>query len=236
MKKLVLDPRTKLFLVLVMGISITIPVPMYLEVLNMSLFAFLFFFNEQKIGAIKLMIFFLSLVAIAYIPQNLHPFFDAFIFPIAFMIRRFMLPIVAGRYLIDSTPIGLMMNALEKLKVPRNIVITVSVMFRFYPTLGEEWKNIKNAMNMRGIGFNFVNIVSRPLMTLEYVMVPLLSSSSRIGDELSAAGHTKGVDAPCKKNRYKSARFGIADVLIWLYIVACFAFALMMRFSDLWYR
>lgn len=231
MKNLVLDPRTKLFLVLVMGISITLPVPMYMEVLNMSLFAFLFFFNKQKKGAVKLMIFFISLIALAYIPQDFHPILTSILLPLAYMIRRFMLPIVASRYLIDSTPVALMMSALEKLKVPNNMVITISVMFRFYPTLGQEWKNIKNAMKMRGIGISFVNVLTRPFMTLEYVMIPLLSSSSRIADELSAAGHTKGVDSPYKKVRYKKARFGIADVFIFLYIVACFVAVIVTRFK-----
>ena len=75
---------------------------------------------------------------------------------------------------------------------------------------------------MRGIGLNALNVVSHPLLMLEYVMVPLLSSASRIGDELAAAGHTKGVDAPGKKVRYKTARFGIADIFVSLYIIAGF--------------
>ena len=230
MEKLVLDPRTKIFLVLCMSVSITVVVPMYVEILNMLLFAFLFFFNNQKKGAIKLILFFSLLIAISY-TQNIHPFFAGLLCPLSFMVRRFMTPIVAGKYLTDSTPVGLLMNALEKFKVPQNIVITVSVMFRFFPTLGEEYSNTKNAMKMRGIGLNFINVITRPLMTLEYIMVPLLSSSSRIGDELAAAGHTKGVDAPGKKNRYKTAKFGIADVLVSLYIIAVFSFAFLTRIS-----
>ena len=133
-----------------------------------------------------------------------------------------MMPIVAGKYLIDSTPVALLMSALEKLKLPQSLVITLSVMFRFFPTLGEEYRCIKNAMKMRGIGLNALNVMRHPLMTLEYVMVPLLSSASRIGDELAAAGHTKGVDAPGKKVRYKTARFGLADIFVSLYIAAGF--------------
>jgi len=232
MKKLVLDPRMKVFLVIVMGFSVTLPVSLYLEFLNILLFAFLFFFNGQKRGAVKLVVSFLILVAITYLPQDMQ-IVSGIVLPIAFMIRRFMLPIVAGKYLIDSTPVCLLMSALEKLKIPQDIVITVSVMFRFYPTLAEEWKHIKNAMKMRGIGLNFVNVITRPLMTLEYVMVPLLASASRIGDELSSAGHTKGVDSPYKKERYKKACFGVADVFIFLYILACFSLVLMMRIGML---
>ena len=219
--KLVLDPRTKLFLVLCMGLSIALPVPMYVEAVNITFFACLFFLNGQAKTAVKLTAFFLVLAALSYIPQGTGVF-STVVLPVSFMARRFMLPIVAGKYLIDSTPVGLLMSALEKLKMPANIVITLSVMFRFFPTLGEEYRCIKNAMKMRGIGLNVLNVVSHPLLMLEYVMVPLLSSASRIGDELAAAGHTKGVDAPGKKVRYKTARFGIADIFVSLYIIAGF--------------
>ncbi|WP_315602184.1 energy-coupling factor transporter transmembrane component T [Treponema socranskii] len=219
--KLVLDPRTKLFLVLCMGLSIALPVPMYVEAVNITFFACLFFLNGQAKTAVKLLLFFGVLAALSYVPQDAG-FLGGIVLPAAFMVRRFMLPIVAGKYLIDSTPIGLLMSALEKLKMPANIVITLSVMFRFFPTLGKEYRCIKNAMKMRGIGLNALNVIRRPLMTLEYVMVPLLSSASRIGDELAAAGHTKGVDAPGKKIRYKNARFGIADIFASLYIIAGF--------------
>ena len=204
-----------------MGLSIALPVPMYVEAVNITFFACLFFLNGQAKTAVKLLLFFGVLAALSYVPQDAG-FLGGIVLPAAFMVRRFMLPIVAGKYLIDSTPIGLLMSALEKLKMPANIVITLSVMFRFFPTLGEEYRCIKNAMKMRGIGLNALNVVLHPLATLEYVMVPLLSSASRIGDELAAAGHTKGVDAPGKKIRYKNARFGIADIFVSLYIIAGF--------------
>ncbi|UTY25429.1 energy-coupling factor transporter transmembrane component T [Treponema denticola] len=218
---LVLDPRTKIFLVLAMGASITILVPIYVEILSAALLAFLFVMNRQVKSAIKLMAVFLFLAGLTYLPRDI-PGVTSIVMPVGFMVRRFMMPIVAGNYLISSTPVGLLMNALEKLKLPFSVVITIAVMFRFFPTLKEEYGHIKNAMKMRGIGLNAVNVISRPILTLEYVMVPLLSSASRIGDELAAAGHTKGVDAPAKKVRYKTSRFTAADAFIFLYIIAVF--------------
>ena len=220
-KKLILDPRTKIFLVLCMGFSIVVIVPMYVEAINIVLFACLFILNGQAKTAVKLLLFFLALAVCSYIPQDAG-ILNTVVAPLAFIVRRFMLPIVAGKYLINSTPVGLLMSALEKLKMPQSLVITLSVMFRFFPTLNEEYRSIKNAMKMRGIGLNALNVMLRPFVTLEYVMVPLLSSAARIGDELAAAGHTKGVDAPGKKIRYKTARFGTADFFVSLYIAADF--------------
>ena len=222
--KLTLDPRTKIFLVLAMCVSITLSVPVYVEVLSALLLAFLFLTNGQVRAALKLTLFFLFFAGLTYLPENI-PGVTAVVLPVGFMVRRFMMPIVAGKYLIDSTPVGLLINALEKLKLPYSLVITVAVMFRFFPTLKEEFAHIKNAMKMRGIGLNAANVIRKPLLTLEYVMVPLLSSSSRIGDELAAAGHTRGIDAPGKKIRYKTARFTLADVFIFLYILTVFVAA-----------
>ena len=204
-----------------MCVSITLSVPVYVEVLSALLLAFLFLTNGQVRAALKLTLFFLFLAGLTYLPENI-PGVTAVVLPVGFMVRRFMMPIVAGKYLIDSTPVGLLINALEKLKLPYSLVITVAVMFRFFPTLKEEFAHIKNAMKMRGIGLNAANVIRKPLLTLEYVMVPLLSSSSRIGDELAAAGHTRGIDAPGKKIRYKTARFTLADVFVSLYIATGF--------------
>lgn len=230
-QKLILDPRTKIFLVLCMGFSIALLVPMYVEAVNIALFACLFLLNGQAKTAVKLLLFFGVLAALSYVPQNTGAVAGV-VLPVSFIVRRFMMPIVAGKYLIDSTPVGLLMNALEKLKVPQSLVITLSVMFRFFPTLKEEAAHIKNAMKMRGIGLNAVNVICKPLLTLEYVMVPLLSSASRIGDELAAAGHTKGVDAPGKKVRYKTARFGLADIFVSLYIAAGFCAVIGSRLNS----
>lgn len=43
--------------------------------------------------------------------------------------------------------------SMDKIKVPQNISIPIAVMFRFFPSFKEEWKNIKMAMKIRGITF-----------------------------------------------------------------------------------
>ena len=48
-------------------------------------------------------------------------------------------------------------------------------------------------MTMRGMGA--ADALRRPLAHLEYGIVPLMMSTLRIGDELSAAALTKGLDS-----------------------------------------
>ena len=68
--RLILDPRTKFFLVLCMGFSIALLVPMYVEAVNITFFACLFFLNGQAKTAVKLLLFFGVLAALSYVPQN----------------------------------------------------------------------------------------------------------------------------------------------------------------------
>ena len=198
-----------------MGLSIALPVPMYVEAVNITFFACLFFLNGQAKTAVKLLLFFGVLAALSYVPQDAG-FLGGIVLPAAFMVRRFMLPIVAGKYLIDSTPIGLLMSALEKLKVPQSLVITLSVMFRFFPTLGEEYRWIKNAMKMRGIRFGG----GKAGKMLEYRIVPMITCTAKIGEELSASALTRGLGKQKKRTNICHIGFGWADWTFFLLVIA----------------
>ena len=74
-------------------------------------------------------------------------------------------------------------GAMERMHLTEKIVIPLSVIFRFFPTVSEEYQAIRDAMKMRGIRFGGKN----PFLMVEYRLVPLIVSVVKIGDELSAA-------------------------------------------------
>lgn len=75
-------------------------------------------------------------------------------------------------------------------------------MFRFFPTVGEEYGSIADAMRMRGIRFGG----GKPAKMLEYRMVPLMISCVKIGDELSAAARNSSRSQPDSLSSADSAR------------------------------
>lgn len=77
----------------------------------------------------------------------------------------------------------------------------------FFPTVGEEYGSITDAMRMRGIRFGG----GKPAKMLEYRMVPLMISCVKIGDELSAAALTRGLGAPVKRTNICKIGFGAWD-------------------------
>lgn len=115
--------------------------------------------------------------------------------------------IVLGYYLVTSTKINEFVAAMEKWHISQNIIIPFAVMFRFFPTLKEEYLSIKDAMRMRGIRFG-----SNPVAMLEYRFVPLIISMVKIGNELSAAAMTRGLGNDIKRTNMCKIGFGIADI------------------------
>lgn len=60
--------------------------------------------------------------------------------------------------------------------VPKSFSIPFAVILCFFPSVKEEWRSIIAAMKLRGIGLNVGNVLTHPIQTIEYLLVPLLSS------------------------------------------------------------
>ena len=102
--------------------------------------------------------------------------------------------------------------------IPKKIAVPVSVMFRFFPAIKEEYGLIRNAMRLRGIGS-----AGRPLEMLEYRLVPLLTELLQIGNELAASAMTRGLDAPGKRTNVCATGFRLPDLFVFLFCAAVIA-------------
>lgn len=132
-----------------------------------------------------------------------------FILNAASGIYTHMLPgFVMGYYLISTTTVSEFVAAMERVHVPQKIVIPLSVVFRFFPTVREEYAAIRDAMKMRGI-----TTLRSPMKMLEYRVVPLMMSIAKIGEELSAAALTRGLGAPKKRTNICNIGFGPLDIV-----------------------
>ncbi|MCR5637793.1 MAG: energy-coupling factor transporter transmembrane protein EcfT, partial [Lachnospiraceae bacterium] len=98
--------------------------------------------------------------------------------------------------------------------VPKKVTIPISSMFRFFPTIKEEYSAIKDAMTLRGVG-----AWSNPLEMLEFRLVPLMTELLSINNELAASALTRGLDAPNKRENVCPIGFHIQDYLVVLLCV-----------------
>ena len=137
------------------------------------------------------------------------------------MLPLYFLPTIgAAQYLIRTTTAGEFITAMEKMHIPNGFTISVAVIFRFFPTLLEEWRAISDAMKMRGIGL----FSKKAGKYLEYKLVPMLMCSIHIGDELSAAALTRGLDSECGRTSIHQIRLCWQDVIL---LLACLGILLM---------
>ena len=59
------------------------------------------------------------------------------------IMTRFAPGIMTGAYLISSTSVSEFIGAMERMHITEKIVIPMSVIFRFFPTISEEYQAIR---------------------------------------------------------------------------------------------
>ncbi|MCR5581834.1 MAG: energy-coupling factor transporter transmembrane protein EcfT [Pseudobutyrivibrio sp.] len=197
----------------------------------------LFFFTfallingKQFVFALKMLILYGAMIGIDLLVFIVHLPDPIKILLMGIRVFRMFLPVMmAFAIIIKTTRVSEFLAAFEKMHVPEEITIPFSVMFRFFPTIGEEWDNIQNAMKFRGFAFTFKNILTRPAFIYECSIVPLLSDTVIIADELSAASLCRGLGADTKRTSLVEVRMGVFDYIIigfaiWLNIVSYTAY------------
>ena len=118
-----------------------------------------------------------------------------------------------GGLFIASTKVNEFLSAMHRLRVPKKIVIPLAVMIRYFPTIGEDWRYIKDAMRMRDVSPTLAGFVKQPVMTVECIYVPLLSAASKTADELSIAALTRGIENPQPRTCLVQTQFRFADAM-----------------------
>jgi energy-coupling factor transport system permease protein len=137
------------------------------------------------------------------------------------LICRLLPSLLLGYYLLSTTTVSEFTAAMERIHIPRQIIIPFSVMFRFFPTIKEESSSINDAMKMRGISLGKTR--GGPVALMEYRLVPLFISCVKIGEELSSAALTRGMGNPVKRTNICRIGFHAADILYTAAALAVFA-------------
>lgn len=220
---IILDPRTKLLLLVTITtlmLSTSNEGIMNIEKPLLSVVPFLLLFGERKWKAagknlaLYVVCFVMERIALMYL-GGLPAFF---VLAVCSIMTRFMPGIMMGAFLIASTSVSEFIAAMKRLHLSEKIIIPMSVIFRFFPTISEEYGAIKDAMRMRGIRFGGKN----PFLMVEYRIVPLMISIVKIGDELSAAALTRGLGAPVCRTNICRIGFHVQDVIAILLCILCF--------------
>ncbi len=209
------DPRTKLLLLVTITIFVLGGAGGDILDRYLPLFCLLPFVLFILTGRLKETIGYLLLYAVFYgLSMYALPHVSGIIgfLLLAFcgIMTRFLPGIVAGAYLTKTTTVSEFSAAMGRMHVSDNLTIPLLAMFRFFPTIADEFHSINDAMRMRDIRFGGKNISKM----VEYRMIPLLVCSAKIGEELNAAAITRGLGGDVKRTDLCRIGFKIWDYLV----------------------
>lgn len=125
---------------------------------------------------------------------------------------------ILGKWILTKTEVSEFVAVMWKLRLPQAAIIPLSVVFRYFPTIKEEWASIRAAMKMRGIH-----------VSLEHIMVPLLMPAVNVSEELSAAALCRGLDNPEPHTSLVQVRFHFSDILVWCVTEVLAAVAIVLK-------
>lgn len=221
-KGLVLDPRTKLLLlVTITSLLLSTGNEGIMNIIKpiLSMIPFLLLLTEKQFKtAGKYFVFYVVCFILERIALTLIGGIPSFLLlAICSIMTRFAPGIMMGTFLLKSTSVSEFIASMERMHISEKIVIPLSIIFRFFPTIKEEYKAINDAMKMRGISFGGKN----PLLMIEYRLIPLIFSVVKIGDELSAAAITRGLGAPVKRTNICEIGFHIQDIILIAISLGC---------------
>ena len=213
------DLRTKLMLILVVNLFLLLSHSLIFELVLVFGCLLLIAIDGQGKSAFH---FFIAFFIMLGIDKLLTPYMNGFVFTLVSFItvalRKFLPCFILGKWILSKTEVSEFVAVMWKLRLPQTAIIPLSVVFRYFPTIKEEWASIRAAMKMRGIH-----------ISLEHIMVPLLMSAVNVSEELSAAALCRGLDNPAIHSSLVQVKFSYYDIAVWTMTGVLAAAALVLK-------
>ncbi|MDR1513291.1 MAG: energy-coupling factor transporter transmembrane protein EcfT [Propionibacteriaceae bacterium] len=115
--------------------------------------------------------------------------------------------------IFTKAPMGELMAALAKLRLPGQFLIVAMVVYRYVPTLLGEMRAIQLANRLRRRQSAWRQWLAHPLRQAEELAVPVLMRSGKIADELSAVAICKGLDPAVRRGSLTEPRLQPSDLV-----------------------
>ncbi|UTD12006.1 energy-coupling factor transporter transmembrane protein EcfT [Treponema denticola] len=239
-KRTILDPRTIVFLNIMLSLITTVS-----SSISANIFIFLVslgivcLFKMYKKAAKYIFIFFLALAlpfgikALSGLPIQ---FLINSVSLIAMGVQKFLPFLMAAMVIFNKVDTKSLVSSLNKMKLPKGIMLGFTVAVRFLPTIKKEMTIITNSMKMRGIEIVTKNIFFHPIQSLEYALVPVLFRATSLADDMTAAALVKGAESPKTSAELFKIKFGIIDYVFALSSIFVVGAAIIFDFDSVFMR
>ncbi|MCO7127053.1 energy-coupling factor transporter transmembrane protein EcfT [Sporolactobacillus shoreicorticis] len=142
-----------------------------------------------------------------------------------FAILRITLVIMAA-YAMMRMPPGEITAAFMKMRLPSALALPITFMLRFAPTVRGEFRTVFAALRMRGL-----LSMTHPLRTFEYTLIPVITRSTVLSDNLAASAELRGISNPGIHSSLRLIRFQKIDSLL---LLLAFGFSAICLYIDRW--
>ncbi|WP_051986382.1 energy-coupling factor transporter transmembrane component T family protein [Clostridium amazonitimonense] len=215
------DPRVLIFQVIVVAsLNFVINRPIELLLLFL-LMAILMLFHGMISIAIRFSITHLLLyIGNALLMYLKIPLITMMFTTLIFLCLRLFPVYMACIILIQKAYMDELLFALEKMHIPKVLILPLAVVYRYVPTIKDEIVQVRENLKMRGLNTSFIGILTHPISAVENFMIPLLIRSGKISEELSAASLCKGLDTEHKRTSCTDVRLQTGDII---YCFGCIA-------------
>ena len=239
-KRTILDPRTIVFLNIMLSLITTIS-----SSISANIFIFLVslgivcLFKMYKKAVKYIFIFFLALAlpfgikALSGLPIQ---FLINSVSLIAMGVQKFLPFLMAAMVIFNKVDTKSLVSSLNKMKLPKGIMLGFTVAVRFLPTIKKEMTIITNSMKMRGIEIGTKSIFFHPIQSLEYALVPVLFRATSLADDMTAAALVKGAESPKTAAELFKIKFGIIDYVFALSSIFVVGAAIIFDFDSVFMR
>ena len=239
-KRTILDPRTIVFLNIMLSLITTVS-----SSISANIFIFLVslgivcLFKMYKKAVKYIFIFFLALAlpfGIKALPDLPIQFLINSVSLIAMGVQKFLPFLMAAMVIFNKVDTKSLVSSLNKMKLPKGIMLGFTVAVRFLPTIKKEMTIITNSMKMRGIEIGTKNIFFHPIQSLEYALVPVLFRATSLADDMTAAALVKGAESPKTSAELFKIKFGIIDYVFALSSIFVVGAAIIFNFDSVFMR
>jgi energy-coupling factor transport system permease protein len=214
-----IDSRTKIIILAILSFMVFNDTPFYVSgILVLIPFICLFLSDYKKVALIYIFVYIIARFLQIFILPTATGILSVLLIAFSYTATRMLPILMMGYYTIVTTKVSEFIASMEKSNVPKYVIIPLSVIFRYIPSVYEEINSITDAMKMRGFGLTFKSLKS-PLKLVEFYMIPILISAVKTADELSAASLTRGLSNPQKRTHLISVSFNKFDYLFILFAI-----------------
>ncbi|SCM81461.1 putative Cobalt transport protein [uncultured Sporomusa sp.] len=208
------DPRVKIIITLAFSTMLFCTAKELTILISLLMVFVIFLFSGMVKKSIKFIFAYIIIVVFNYV-INLTSIesLTVLLSAITYTMLKFIPMIMLSYWLFSTVQVNELIVALEQMKIPKSIILSLAVLFRFLPTVTEELGYIRATMKMRSIDLSFKRAILQPVKTTEYIMIPLLLRSVKISDELATAALTRGIDGENKRTSLRKVYISFPEIV-----------------------